>query len=378
MQPSKKHIEQQNIKTLSFPTDLAEVLARVESVNPLAYGKTRNYKNGAITYLSPYISRGLISTKTVYEVIKNQGIAWYKAEKLIQELAWRDYWQQQWIALGNRINDDLRQAQQPVDNWSIPAAINHHQTGIDALDKAIESLYNSGYMHNHMRMYLASVTCNVAQSHWLQPAKWLFYHLLDGDWASNALSWQWVAGSNANKKYYCNQQNINRFFDSHQRGTFLDTSYEQLYTMEIPKALKETELERLYCALPDYKEISIDQTVPTLVYNYYNLDPYWKADMKANRILLLEPSFFGKYPISPKCMEFFLDLSQNIEGIQVYVGTFETLYDKVADGSVYYKEHPDNQHYEGIEDARTWLSSTTGFHRSFFSFWKKCKKELKF
>jgi deoxyribodipyrimidine photo-lyase len=100
--------------------------------------------------------------------------------------------------------------------------------------------------------------------------------------------------------------------------------------------------------------------------------------MKANRILLLEPSFFGKYPISPKCMEFFLDLSQNIEGIQVYVGTFETLYDKVADGSVYYKEHPDNQHYEGIEDARTWLSSTTGFHRSFFSFWKKCKKELKF
>ena len=50
----------------------------------------------------------------------------------------------------------------------------------------------------------------------------MYYHLLDGDWASNALSWQWVAGSNANKKYYANQDNINKYFNSSQKQTFLD------------------------------------------------------------------------------------------------------------------------------------------------------------
>ena len=88
MQPTKKHIQQQNIQALSFPTDIASIISRIGLVDPLAYGKTRNYETGAVTYLSPYISRGVISTKTVYESIRNQGIAWYKCEKLIQELAW--------------------------------------------------------------------------------------------------------------------------------------------------------------------------------------------------------------------------------------------------------------------------------------------------
>jgi deoxyribodipyrimidine photo-lyase len=60
-------------------------------------------------------------------------------------------------------------------------------------------------------MYIASLACNVAQSQWRIPAKWMYYHLLDADWASNALSWQWVAGTNSNKKYFANQNNINKY-----------------------------------------------------------------------------------------------------------------------------------------------------------------------
>ena len=378
MQPTKKHIQQQNIQALSFPTDIASIISRIGLVDPLAYGKTRNYETGAVTYLSPYISRGVISTKTVYESIRNQGIAWYKCEKLIQELAWRDFWQQQARVLGDRINNDIRHTQQPIDNWSVPTAVRDGHTGIDAVDNAIELLFSTGYMHNHMRMYLASITCNIAQSHWFEPAKWLFYHLLDGDWASNALSWQWVAGSNANKKYYCNQANINRFFDSQQKGTFLDCDYEQLYAMDIPKALKAAEPSKLHCSLPTSKPIELDNNLPTLIYNYYNLDPYWKSDINANRILLIEPDFFEKYPVSDKCMQFFLQLANNIDGIQMYVGSFASLKSLGDSRTFYYKEHPDNLHYEGIEEDRIWLSSTTGWHRSFFSFWKKCKKELKF
>ena len=125
------------------------------------------------------------------------------------------------------------------------------QTGIEALDQALLEFYDTGYVHNHMRMYLASVACNIGQSHWKVPAQWMYYHLLDADWASNALSWQWVAGSNSHKKYYANQQNINRYFFSEQKNTFLDVPYEQFEHMEIPEVLAETEVPEWQTPLPE-------------------------------------------------------------------------------------------------------------------------------
>jgi len=126
------------------------------------------------------------------------GITWQDSEKLIQELAWRDYWQQVWIAKGDDINTDLKTTQKSVSNHQVPKAIINASTGIEAVDAAIKELYNTGYMHNHMRMYIASICCNIANSHWLAPAKWMYAHLLDGDCASNQLSWQWVAGAFSN------------------------------------------------------------------------------------------------------------------------------------------------------------------------------------
>ena len=55
-------------------------------------------------------------------------------------------------------------------------------------------------------MYIASIVCNIAKSHWKLPTKWFYYYLLDGDLASNNLSWQWVCGANSSKKYYANQE----------------------------------------------------------------------------------------------------------------------------------------------------------------------------
>ena len=88
----------------SFPISLDEILNRVDVVDPVAYGSTRNFVDGAVSYLSPYISRGVISTKLVMSKTLERGHSPYKVEKFIQELAWRDYWQQVWIAKGDEIN----------------------------------------------------------------------------------------------------------------------------------------------------------------------------------------------------------------------------------------------------------------------------------
>jgi deoxyribodipyrimidine photo-lyase len=361
---------------MSFPTDYEQILERIESVDPVKYGRTRNFQDGAVTRLSPYISRGMISTKQVMENVLARGYSLSSIEKFIQELAWRDYWQQVWIAKGDAINDDLRHPQPDVRNCEIATAISKAQTGIEAIDAGITELYHSGYMHNHMRMYVAAVACNMAKSHWREPARWMYYHLLDGDWACNALSWQWVAGSNANKKYVANQENINKYFNSNQKGTFLDVPYSAFSSMEIPEVLKEKEKLELKIMLPESDELIIDESQPTLVYNYYNLDPKWHEGESANRILLLEPSVFERYPISEKALNFALALSKNIEGIQVFVGEFHELKERFGASSVFFKEHPFNTMYKGTEEPRDWLFSVTGYHRSFFAFWKNCQKEL--
>ena len=86
----------QNPNTIDFSTDYNFVLERVKAINAIAYAKTRNYLNGDITYLSPYISRGVISVKQVLDSILNKGYPIQTIEKLIQELAWREYYQRVW------------------------------------------------------------------------------------------------------------------------------------------------------------------------------------------------------------------------------------------------------------------------------------------
>ena len=360
-----------------FPTSYSEILQRIRNIDPIKYGKTRNYINGAVSYLSPYISRGVVSTKFILSEVINRGYHPNKIEKFIQELAWRDYWQQIWISKGDAINKDLRFQQYPVSNHSLSSAIKKGKTGIYAIDTAIKEFYKTGYIHNHLRMYIASISCNVGQSHWKVPAKWMYYHLLDADWASNALSWQWVAGTNAHKKYIANQDNINKYCFTNQKNTFLDVSYEELTRMETPEILKETSLIKLKTTLPKQQEIEFNKKVPTLIYNFYNIDPNWKKNMVANRILLLEPSIFSEYPIAQKTIDFVMALSQkNISNIKLFVGEFHELQNNYNHQKIIFKEHPLNHNYNGIQESRDWMFSAKGYHSTFFSFWKKCKKDI--
>ena len=360
-----------------FNTRYPRIIDQIDKVKPVRYGKTRNFADGAVTRLSPYISRGVISTRMVLDKILQQDLPYYAIEKFIQELAWRDYWQQVWIAKGDAIDEDLKQPQPDVAHHQMPLALDQATTGIDAIDTAIEELYQTGYMHNHVRMYVASVACNIAKSHWRVPAQWMYYHLLDGDWASNALSWQWVAGSNANKKYFANQDNINKYFYSEQKRSFLDRDYPELVQLETPAVLQDCHQQSLNSELPQTKALALDPSLPTLVYNYYNLDPTWRQDQPANRILLLEPSLFNRYPVAAKNIEFILKLADNIPDIQLFCGEFADLEAMTQSGSIYFKEHPLNGHYRGQEDPRDWMFQVEGYYPSFFAFWKRCKKEIK-
>lgn len=362
---------------MDFPVDITMIKQRIAVVNPVSYAKTRNFLSGSVTRLSPYLSRAVISTAMVKaEILSKYSV--YQSEKLLQELAWREYYQRVWQVKGDLIFTDLKQEQNSVNHYKIPEAVLHANTGITAIDKGIQTLYSTGYMHNHLRMYTAMLSCNIGRTHWLTPAKWMYYHLLDGDLASNALSWQWVAGSFSSKKYVANQENINRYTGSNQSDTFLSVGYDAFENMQVPDALKAQSSLSLYTNLPVSDQL-IKKGNKLFLYNNYQLDPEWHAGEEGTRILLLEPAHFKRYPVSEKVLRFIIDLARrNIPDIQLFMGSFDELTQSFSSFNTYYKEHPLTKHYHGIEEQRSWMfPEVAGYYPSFFSYWKKCEKYLR-
>ena len=363
-----------------FPTDYKLIVEKINKINPVKYAKTRNFLDGDITYLSPYISRGVISTKQVMDMVLKNGFSFFQSEKLIQELAWREYYQRVWQVKKEQIWDDLKQTQPDVSHHEILTSLLNCSTDIKVIDEQINNLYQTGYIHNHIRMYVASIACNIGKAHWQKPAKWLYYHLLDGDIASNNCSWQWVAGSFSSKKYYCNQENINKYTNTFQAGSFLDNSYEEIAFMQVPDSLKPTASLQLHTILPETKLPTLNLFIPTLIYNSYNLDPAWRANENVNRVLLLEPTHFAANPVSTNVLNFILELSKNIPSIQIFTGEIEEIEALYSERgmdikeAIISKEHPAFDYYPGIKDQRDWMfPAVSGYYPSFFKFWQKCQ-----
>ena len=397
----------------------AALLEQVKSYQPGKYHSTRNYINGAVTSWSPYISRGFLSPVLVMEQLKEQH-SYQEWIGFMQQMAWREYFQRVWQRQGDLILQDLKSVQTDVILEQLPIPMHNANTGIHALDHAIAQLYDTGYLHNHLRMYLSMLHSNIFKAAWLPGAKWMYAHLLDHDPAANFLSWQWVAGTFSSKKYIANQENINKYTNTKQEGSFLDTEYEYLTeaifnsagqiksnhagkwsdplaqdfdidTTTILKNIKEKNQPQIF----DINQVLPSQ--PICIYNSFNLDPLWHADASVNRILLLEPKHLNQFPVTEKVLQFVIDLAKtNITGIQIFIGNFEALNQVLQTNSItanasaentqsenskpiiYFKEHPTSKHYQGIREERDWLfPQVDGYFPSFFGYWKKCEKLLK-
>ena len=204
---------------------------RLAAVKPDQYARTRNALEGAVTGLSPYLTHGLLSLAEVYRFL-NARSPLDAQHKLVFELGWRAYYRHVWAYWGDGIHQSLRPGLLPDEVYSqtMPNDITEARTGIPAIDMAVRSLYETGYIHNHARMWLASCVVHLRKVHWHVGAQWMLGHLLDGDLASNHLSWQWVAGTGSSKPYLFNAENVAKYTptDWHSPGTVIDTSYETL------------------------------------------------------------------------------------------------------------------------------------------------------
>ena len=218
----------------------------LEQVNPSKYASSRNYLTGAVTRLSPYIRYGALSLAEIRDYIQAQVQQKDEASKLINELGWRDYWQRLYIELGNDIWLDREpyKTGYTSKNYAevLPDDIASGTTKLVCIDSFSQQLRETGYLHNHARLWLASYIVHWRSISWQAGAVWFLQHLLDGDPASNNLSWQWVASTFSQKPYFFNRENLER----HTEGVYcrqcpfygscdFEGSYEKLQNQLFPQ-----------------------------------------------------------------------------------------------------------------------------------------------
>lgn len=211
-----------------FPPTRLAALRRLLGVNPAAYARTRNHLDGAVTGLSPYFTHGLLAEAEAFAVWRARfGVT--LAHKLGMELAWRCFFAHVRGWAGDAIFADLRPALRPDYAPDLPPDLVAGRTGVPVIDASVRRLYATGYLHNHARLWLASYAVHGRKAHWRAGADWMLGHLLDGDPASNHLSWQWVAGTFSARPYLFNAENVARYAPAlASPGTALDTDYAAL------------------------------------------------------------------------------------------------------------------------------------------------------
>ena len=207
---------------MNFGTSRAsaiENLNRFVDQNLFEYSKLRNFDYGPdnrsnISCLSPYITHGVISE---LEVIKKSlsKFSFSKNEKFIQEVLWRTYWKG-WLELRPNVWTDYLNKLKKIreefkDNQNYRNAIEGN-TNIECFNEWIKELKETNYLHNHARMWFASIWIFTLDLPWQLGAEFFMKHLYDGDAASNTLGWRWVAGiQTQGKNYLASEWNIKKF-----------------------------------------------------------------------------------------------------------------------------------------------------------------------
>lgn len=207
---------------LNFEPSRAAALDRLARFVPAAgqkYAAGRNTDAGpaapsAVSRLSPYLRYRLLTEPEVVRAVLNQHNL-MAAEKYVQEVLWRTYWKG-WLemrpSVWHSFVDERDRAQQSFPNARALAAAENGTTGIEGFDDWARELIATGYLHNHARMWFASIWIFTLRLPWALGADFFLRHLLDADAASNTLSWRWVAGlQTAGKTYLATADNIARY-----------------------------------------------------------------------------------------------------------------------------------------------------------------------
>jgi len=205
------------------------------------YSKLRNFDFGPdnrsnISCLSPYITHGIVNELEVIDKSLKK-FSFSKNEKFIQEVLWRVYWKG-WLELRPNVwSDYLIELKNLKDefksNQNFLNAI-EGKTNIECFNQWVSELKENNYLHNHARMWFASIWIFTLELPWQLGAEFFMQHLYDGDPASNTLGWRWVAGVQTQGKHYlASEWNINKFTNNRFKNIKLNENALPIFSGKI-------------------------------------------------------------------------------------------------------------------------------------------------
>ena len=260
------------------------------------YNSKRNFDFGPkerknVSCLSPYITHRLITEyETVERVLKKR--PYQKVEKYIQEIFWRVYWKG-WLELRPKVWTDFTEDLKNIkDDEKIQQAVNG-KTQISCFNDWVNEIKEFNYLHNHTRMWFASIWIFTLKLPWQKGAEFFLKYLLDGDAASNTLSWRWVAGLQTKGKNYSAQSwNIEKFTNN---------KYKNIRLVENPIPLQD---KREY-KLTEIENFNNSEKVGNLIFfeNDLNLENY-NLDNYENIYCLLLENDKRKIKLDQKVLDF--------------------------------------------------------------------------
>ena len=260
------------------------------------YNSKRNFDFGPkerknVSCLSPYITHRLITEyETVERVLRKR--PYQKVEKYVQEIFWRVYWKG-WLELRPKVWTDFTEDLKNIkDDQRLQQAVNG-KTQIACFNDWVNELKEFNYLHNHTRMWFASIWIFTLKLPWQKGAEFFLKYLLDGDAASNTLSWRWVAGLQTKGKNYSAQSwNIEKFTNN---------KYKNIRLVENPIPLQD---KREY-KLTEIENFNNSEKVGNLIFfeNDLNLENY-NLDNYQNIYCLLIENDKRKIKLDQKVLDF--------------------------------------------------------------------------
>ncbi len=370
-----------------------ELSQYISKIDPIKYAKTRNYINGSVTMLSPYITHGVL---TIYEIV-NIILSKYtveQSESLLKELLWREYFVQVHYRKWDDIFVDMEESKTNISKQDILSQkIITWNTDSIWVNETVSQLIETWYLHNHQRMRFASYCTHYAKLYWKSFADRTYYHFLDWELWSNHLSRQRVESTFSHKPYFMNEDNITRYRPNHKDKIY-SHDYETLHDILFdPKRISvyqnDIDLKNTFSTDLSWFDYFDDKLV--VEDNITIINPWDFHPQKINKneftVCILDEEFFAKHPRSPNRINFIKSYA-DIYGINIYIWNIDkiiswlisqnkkiTIYET---HNPYYRQANEKhtKHINLIPAKRCSPIAKVSYNKKFFWFWEKSVKYL--
>ena len=320
-----------------------EALRRINTTDIEAYGRNRNFLNGAVSKLSPYLRHGCLTLSEASNKVQERYGA--QSKKFVEELAWRDYWRRVWYELGDDIFSDIEDPKVALGDRLLPDFIRQGITGLPCMDGFIRDLMLEGYLHNHARMWFAAYMVHWLKVDWREAADWFENYLLDGDKASNHLSWQWIASINSSKPYYFNKENLARYTGEKYCANCkvncpFDASYdsinEKLFAGSVAGAAKKYRVN-----MPAKDALSTHQAVAIYVHDEILSGAHLLLRRPMAKIFVFDDFLHSKWPL--KRLQFMADCLNELQDVEIWAGDTREILKARGVGQIITQDTPNKQ-----------------------------------